>query len=257
MRSKCEADAHARSARSCAGWASRLAGAPASIVTETRTIASVRTGGRSLLRSHYGNNSAPGLKPRRPLPRDAHHALLASVFAADEAHGLGEVVGQRRQLAGAARQPFDRLELLGGRGGDRFRFLRGRMRPALRLLERPADRARPLADTVRQLRHPLARAGRAGRRFADPRQVLNPVRRPLHHLAQVAADALEQLCRAVQRAARVLRRLADVACLAPATSPACCASSVASRASALTRPAACAAPWLARRAEAATSSLDA
>src|SRR5256884_9143685 len=143
MRSKCEADAHARSARSCAGWASRLAGAPASIVTETRTIASVRTGGRSLLRSHYGNNSAPGLKPRRPLPRDAHHALLASVFAADEAHGLGEAVGQRRQLAGAARQPFDRLELLGGRGGSPFPSPPGRPAPARRFPAPPAHRSRP------------------------------------------------------------------------------------------------------------------
>src|SRR5207237_2582321 len=75
---------------------------------------------------------------------------------------------------------------------------------------------RSLADAVRQVRDPLAGARRAGGRFGDAGQILDPVRRALDDVSQVAANALEQLRRAVQGPPRVLGGLAHVAGLAAA-----------------------------------------
>src|SRR5216683_2468996 len=88
-------------------------------------------------------------------------SLLAPVLAAHEADGLGEVVGERRQLSSTVGQALDGLQLLRGGGGNGFGFLGRGVRARLGLLERLADPGRPLADALRQLRDLLPSAGRA------------------------------------------------------------------------------------------------
>src|SRR3989441_13286082 len=94
-------------------------------------------------------------------------SLLPAVVASHEADGAGEMVGQRRQLGGAPREPFDRLALLRGRGRDGLRLLGGGLGARLRLPQRPADRARFISDAVGQLGDALASTGRAGRRRSE------------------------------------------------------------------------------------------
>src|SRR5438034_676502 len=114
------------------------------------------------------------------------------------------------------RQTFDGLQLLRGSGGDGFGFLRRGVGTRLGLLERLIDSGRPLPDAMRQLRDLFPGAGRAPRRLCNAGQVLYPVARAAHDVREIAADALEQLCGAVERPARLLCGLPDVARLSTA-----------------------------------------
>src|SRR5256886_2841866 len=142
--------------------------------------------------------------------------LLSPVLAAHEPDCLRKAVGQRRQLGSAMRQTFDGLQLLGGSGGAGFGFLRRGVGPRLGLLERLIDSGRPLPDAMRQLRDLFPGAGRAPRRLCNAGQALYPVARAAHDVREIAADALEQLCGAVERPARFLCGLPDVARLSTA-----------------------------------------
>src|SRR6266446_8915072 len=104
-------------------------------------------------------------------------SLLAAVLAAHEADGLGEVVGERRQLGSTVGQALDGLQLLRGGRGNGFGFLRGRVGTRLGLFERLADPGRPFADALRQLRDLLPSARRAARGLRDAGQVLHPIDR--------------------------------------------------------------------------------
>src|SRR5690242_2699811 len=90
------------------------------------------------------------------------------------------------------------------------------MGASLGLLGGPAGPGGSLADAVRQLRDALAGVRGPGGRFGDTREVLQPVARAADDLAQVPADAFEQLRGAVERPAGVLGGLADIAGLAAA-----------------------------------------
>src|SRR3989441_373998 len=142
--------------------------------------------------------------------------LLSPVLAPHEPDCLGKAVGERRQLGSAMRQTFDGLQLLRGSGGDGFGFLRRGVGTRLGLLERLMDSGRPLPDAMRQLRDLFPGAGRAPRRLCNAGQVLYPLARAAHDGPEIAADALEQLCGAVERPARLLCGLPDVARLSTA-----------------------------------------
>src|SRR5713101_9788550 len=142
--------------------------------------------------------------------------LLAPVLAPHEPDCPGKAVGERRQLGSAMRQAFDGLRLLRGSGGDGFGFLRRGVGTRLGLLERLIDSGRPLPDAMGQLRYLLPGAGRAARRLCNAGQVLHPVARAAYHVPEIAADALEQLCGPVERPARLLCGLPDVARLSTA-----------------------------------------
>src|SRR5207247_396150 len=142
--------------------------------------------------------------------------LLSPVLAPHEPDCLGKAVGERRQLGSAMRQTFDGLQLLRGSGGDGFGFLRRGVGTRLGLLERLIDPGRPLPDAMGQLRDLFPRAGRAPRRLCNAGQVLYPVARAAHDVPEIAADALEQLRGAVERPARLLCGLPDVARLSTA-----------------------------------------
>src|SRR3989454_9485175 len=93
----------------------------------------------------------------------------------------------------------------------RSRLLGGRLGARARPLERLRVAAGELGDAARELLGPLARARRAGRGFGDGVEVVHPGTGAVRHLAQVRADALEQLRRPIQRPPRLLGGLADVA----------------------------------------------
>src|SRR6266849_23519 len=75
---------------------------------------------------------------------------------------------------------------------------------------------RQLGSAVRQLRDLLPGAGRAARRLCNAGQVLHPVARAAYHVPEIAADALQKLCSPVERPARHLCGLPDVARLSTA-----------------------------------------
>src|SRR5256712_8670440 len=161
----------------------------------------------------------PGRTPRAVrhiTAAGARRGLGAPGPSAPEPYGLGEMVGERRELSGAVCELLDRAQLLGGRCGDGLRLLSGRLGAGARPLERLRVAARQLGDAARQLLGPLARPRRARRGLGDGIEVVYPGTGALRHLAQVRADALEQLRRAIERPPGLLGRLADVARLPPA-----------------------------------------
>src|SRR5712691_1786443 len=113
-------------------------------------------------------------------------SLLAAVLAAHEADGLGEVVGERRQLGSAVGQALDGLQLLRGCSGHGFGLLRRGVGARLGLLQRLVDPGRPLADAVRQVRDLLPGARGAARHLRNAGQVLHPVARAAHDVSKVA-----------------------------------------------------------------------
>src|SRR5438445_13644354 len=82
--------------------------------------------------------------------------LAPTVFPSDEAHGLGEVFGELRQLGGAVGEVFDGLELLRRVGGDGIGLGGRGLSAPLRLLDGRADPPRQRREAALQFRVSLA-----------------------------------------------------------------------------------------------------
>ena len=97
-----------------------------------------------------------------------------TVAPANESDGLRQLLGKGGQLGGAMGEILDRSELLGGRGGDRFGFLRGGVRAAASPLQRLGDFRREPGAVAADLGDLLAGARRLQRRVGDAVEVLYP-----------------------------------------------------------------------------------
>src|SRR5881409_3703475 len=141
----------------------------------------------------------------------AQASLRVAVSPPHESYGLGEPLGECRELVGALGEILNGSELFRRRGRDGLRLLGGRLRALLRLGERPADAGDQIGVGPGRVRDALAGARGAGRRLRDTVQVFYPIAGTSDHLAQIGPDPLQQLCGPVQGAAGLLHRSPDVA----------------------------------------------
>src|SRR5262245_37852945 len=116
-----------------------------------------------------------------------------AIAPANESQRLGQLLSQRGELSGTFGEVLDRLELFGGRGGDRFGFLRGCLRAVASLRESLGDLCRELGALAPDISDLLAgsRGVRCG--LCDAAQVLHPGGGALDDLTEIATHALDQL----------------------------------------------------------------
>src|SRR5919197_3208997 len=137
--------------------------------------------------------------------------LRMTVSPADEMERLRELLGECGEFGGTMGEILYRFQLLGGGGRDGLGFVTGRLRGGACLAKRVGDSGRQLRALPSELGDLFAGACRLGRCFGDAIEILYPRGGVLHHLTEIAADALDQLRRAIQRPAGILHGFADVA----------------------------------------------
>src|SRR6266550_1033373 len=219
--------------------------------------------------------------------------LRMTISPADETQCLRQLLGEGRQFGRTMGEVLDGPQLLGRRRRNGLRFLTGALRPRACLPERLGDLRGQLRALATELGDLFARPRRLGRCLGDAIEILYPLGGALDDLPQVAAKPIvsenRSTCVATSRSRPTSAALSSVVaprsvscrtafCVPVRTrsavfsicdpasrvrSPAAASSAAlsfnrpASPAAVVTRFAAWPAPWLARRADAATSSLEA